>query len=117
WDSSEPISCGQKKVSQAKWAWGRWVARRPLRARSVAFMVGPLRSGRAVGRPVHIVRDPQTPPDLAPLPDRDGCRGFTGPVPPPLWMRRRGSPRRIRKLLSPIVVETVEDPAPLPRPG
>ena len=30
---------------------------------------------------------------------RDGCRGFTGPVPPPLWMRRRGSPRRVRKLL------------------
>src|SRR5512144_2549564 len=38
----------------------------------------------------HIYRG-GAPPDLAPFSaDRSGCRGFTGPVPPPLWMRFTG---------------------------
>src|SRR3954470_10744439 len=60
-------------------------------------MVDPLRSGRRRSAwPVHIVRDRGDPAGFGTFPGRgrDGCRGFTGPVPPPLWMRRRGSPRR-----------------------
>ena len=53
----------------------------------------------------HIYRG-GAPPDLAPFSaDRSGCRGFTGPVPPPLWMRFTGD--RPRQRFFPIVAGSV----------